>query len=75
MVSALQGVLLECDVPTKVFILSLNEARQNKDRFVIEDLDETRLFVQPTVIEWLESRLKEFHEENTYQPPRRDQPQ
>jgi TFIIH basal transcription factor complex TTD-A subunit len=59
-------------VPTKEYILSLNDARPTSERFIIQDLDDTRLFVQPTVVEWLEKRLKEFHEENTYQPPRRE---
>jgi hypothetical protein len=72
---ASDDIVLNSDVPTKEFILSLNAAKQNKDKFVIEDLDETRLFVQPTVVEWLEARLKEFHDENTYQAPRRDMQQ
>lgn len=61
------------DVPTKEFILSLNDSKPTNERFVIHDLDDTHLFVQPTVVEWLEKRLKEFHEENTYQPPRREE--
>ncbi|KAK9819476.1 hypothetical protein WJX81_000381 [Elliptochloris bilobata] len=69
MVSALHGVLLECDEPTREFILSLNEGKPTAEKFVIYDLDDTRLFVQPTVVNWLEQRLKEFAEENTYQPP------
>ena len=60
------------DVPTKEFILSLNSSKATNERFIIQDLDDTRLFVQPTVVDWLEKRLKEFHEENTYQPPRRE---
>lgn len=59
-------------MPTKEFILSLNDSKPTNERFVILDLDDTRLFVQPTVVEWLEKRLKEFNEENTYQPPRRE---
>ncbi|BDA42782.1 probable general transcription factor IIH subunit 5 [Coccomyxa sp. Obi] len=72
MVSAIRGVLLQCDVPAKEFILSLNDSKPTNERFVILDLDDTHLFVQPTVVEWLEKRLKEFNEENTYQPPRRE---
>ncbi|KAK9822997.1 hypothetical protein WJX81_004133 [Elliptochloris bilobata] len=49
MVSALHGVLLECDEPTREFILSLNEGKPTAEKFVIYDLDDTRLFVQPTV--------------------------
>jgi hypothetical protein len=57
------------DEPTREFIVSLNEAKPTAEKFIIYDLDDTRLFVQPTVVEWLEQRLKEFGEENTYQPP------
>ena len=60
------------DVPTKEFILSINNEKEKSDRFVLEDLDDKHLFVQPTVIESLELRLKEFQDENTYQPPRRE---
>ncbi|CAL5219450.1 g1285 [Coccomyxa viridis] len=72
MVSAIRGVLLQCDVPTKEFIISLNESKPTNERFIIHDLDDIRLFVQPSVVEWLEERLKQFNEENTYQPPRRE---
>ena len=60
------------DVPTKEFIISLNEGKPTNERFIIHDLDDTRLFVQPSVVNWLEQRLKQFNEENTYQPPRRE---
>lgn len=60
------------DIPTKVFILNLNEQKDRSERFVIEDLDDRHLFVQPTVVEWLLTKLKEFQDENTYQPPRRE---
>ena len=50
-------------MPTKEYILSLNEGKPTAERFIIQDLDDTRLFVQPTVVEWLQKRLKEFQEE------------
>lgn len=55
------------DVPTKEFILSLNDAKPANERFVIEDLDATRLFVQTKVTEWLEEQLAAWQEQNTYQ--------
>ena len=60
------------DVPTKEFILSLNEEKPTSEKFVIADLDETRLFVQPQVTEWLQQQLAKFQELNTYEPPRRE---
>ena len=61
------------DVPTKEFILSLNEEKPTSEKFVIADLDETRLFVQPQVTEWLQQQLAKFQELNTYEPPRREE--
>lgn len=60
------------DVPTKEFILSLNEAKATSDKFVIADLDSTTLFVQPNVTEWLTHQLAKFQDLNTYEPPRRE---
>lgn len=72
MVSAIKGVLLECDIPTKVFVVNLNENLPVNDKFIIQDLDETRLFVQPRIVDWLELKLKEFQDSNTYQAPTRE---
>jgi len=72
MVKAMQGVLLKCDIPTKVYIVTLNQQKEPSEKFILEDLDDTHLFVQPTVVEWLKTQLKEFQDQNTYQPPRKD---
>ena len=54
-------------MPTKEFILSLNNAKPPKDQFIIEDLDDTRLFVQAKVAEWLQEQIAAWQEQNTYQ--------
>ena len=59
-------------MPTKEFIISLNEGKPTNEKFIIHDLDDIRLFVQPSVVEWLVERLKQFNEENIYQAPRRE---
>jgi len=66
MVSAMKGVLLECDIPTKQYLLHLNDEMANSEKFVIYDLDDTHLFVQSTVSEFLEEKLQRFHDQNTY---------
>ena len=64
------------DVPSKEYILSLDNAKPTSEKFVIADLDPTTLFVQPQVTEWLKEQLAKFHDSNTYEPPRReDRPQ
>jgi len=67
---------LRSDVPSKEYILSLDNAKPTSEKFVIADLDPTTLFVQPQVTEWLREQLAKFHDSNTYEPPRReDRPQ
>lgn len=43
----------------------------HQHRFVIEDLDETHLFIvpDPKVIAFIEKKMDEWNEKNTYQPP------
>lgn len=60
------------DVPTKVFISSLNDQRERSEKFILEDLDNKHLFVQPTIIDELEKQLQKFQEQNTYAPPRKE---
>ena len=62
MVSAVHGTLLECDIPTRVFILHLNDEQIPSERFVIQDLDETHLLVQPHKIEMVRGEVKKFQE-------------
>ena len=61
---------MHSDVPTKEFILSLNDAKATNQKFVIAELGDTRLFVQPRITEWLQQKCQEMLEKNSYQPPR-----
>ena len=49
--------------------MHLNESAVAKDKFVIDELDDTHLFVQPRIVEWLENELKKFFDSNVYAPP------
>ena len=70
MVSAVHGTLIECDVPTKVFILHLNDEQLPSERFVIQALDETHLLVQPHRVELVRAEVKKFQERSQYVPER-----
>lgn len=72
MVSAVPGALINCDVPIKEVILSLNNSRPEADKFILEDLDETRLLVKANCLDWLREELAKFQNKNTYEPPRRE---
>ncbi|KAF9365604.1 TFIIH subunit TTDA/Tfb5 [Mortierella sp. GBAus27b] len=62
MVKAVKGVVVECDTSVKQIILGLNERGQ----FIIEDLDDTHVFVDGSCIEQLRADIDEILNENTY---------
>ncbi|SPO45640.1 related to TFB5 - component of general transcription and DNA repair factor TFIIH [Moesziomyces antarcticus] len=59
---AYKGMLLTCDAAVKQLILSLDE----RNRFIIMDLDDTHLLISPERIDWLRSELELELEKNTY---------
>ena len=61
------------DAPIKQFVLYLNDQRKKQGQgFVIEDLDDTTLLIQPGNEKFLEDKLEEFYEENYFQRPLRE---
>ena len=62
MVKAVKGVLLECDTTVKQIVLNLNK----QGNFVIEDLDETHLFVEASCVKNLQYELDRILDENSY---------
>ena len=66
MVSAVHGTLLECDIPVKVFILHLNDEQLPSERFVIQDLDETHLLVQPDKVDMVNGEVARFLQKSQY---------
>ena len=64
MVSAVNGLLICCDIPVKQFLLWLDE--QQDRRFIITELDETRLFVQEHALPFIQEELNKLYEENQY---------
>ncbi|KAJ2000040.1 hypothetical protein GGH92_009793 [Coemansia sp. RSA 2673] len=64
MVKALKGTLIECDPAAREVLLKLN----TKDKFIIEDLDSTHLFISSTHLERVQRALDELMDTNTYDP-------
>ncbi|KAI5712950.1 general transcription factor IIH subunit 5 [Diaphorina citri] len=60
MVNVMKGVLIECDKPMKQFLLHLDETNTLGRRFIIQDLDETHLFISSDVIELLMTRVDDL---------------
>jgi len=60
-----QGVLITCDIPTKQYILFLNE----EHKFLIRDLDDTHLFIDASAVQLVKDEIHKFTEENVYTAP------
>ena len=54
-------------MPIKEFILNLDAAKPRAEKFVIQDLSATRLFIEAKATEWLTQKVQEFQDQNTYQ--------
>ncbi|GBC05127.1 hypothetical protein RclHR1_06050005 [Rhizophagus clarus] len=71
MVKVLKGVILKCDSTVKQVIYKLNERKQ----IIIEDLDDTHLFINEKELEEVKIEVEKLLEENTYKtdlPPPSD---
>ncbi|EFJ46079.1 hypothetical protein VOLCADRAFT_62960 [Volvox carteri f. nagariensis] len=70
MVSAKKGTLLRSDVPTKVYIVHLNSQykAEGKKEFIIADLDERTLLINPAYLDEIRAALKKYSDELTFEP-------
>jgi len=57
MVNVKKGVLITCDSALKQFIKYLDEKRELGARFIIEELDESRLFVDREFVPLIEQKI------------------
>ncbi|ORZ17056.1 TFIIH subunit TTDA/Tfb5 [Absidia repens] len=62
MVKAVKGALIECDSTVKQIVLNLNK----RSNFIIEDLDETHLFIEASWVDQLKQQLDQILDENAY---------
>jgi len=60
MVNVTKGVLVECDPAMKQFLLHLDEREALGRKFVLNDLDETHLFVSAEIIKVLQEKIDEL---------------
>jgi len=66
MVNVTKGVLVECDPAVKQFLLHLDEKVILGKKFVIEDLDETHLFVSAEIVPILQEKVWEIMDNNSF---------
>ncbi|KAK9765746.1 hypothetical protein K7432_005683 [Basidiobolus ranarum] len=62
MVKAIKGMIVECDEAVKQIVLNLN----NSYHFMIEDLDDTHVFIDGSWLDRLKYEVDKLLDENTY---------
>ncbi|KAG6495103.1 general transcription and DNA repair factor IIH subunit TFB5-like [Zingiber officinale] len=69
MVNAIKGLLISCDIPMAQFIINYNASLPPSQKFILHVLDNTHIFVQPSMGEMIRSKIAEFRDQNTYEKP------
>ena len=62
MVRATHGFILESDVPLTQFVISLNEAAPESEKFVASVLDSTHLLIAPHKVEEVRRLVKAYQD-------------
>lgn len=62
----MKGVIVECDPAMKQYILYLDEKNLLGSKFILQDLDETHLFITSDVIEQIQNKLDELMDNNSF---------
>jgi len=57
MVNVTKGILVECDPAMKQFLLHLDETNALGKKFIIQDLDETHVFISADILPTLQDRI------------------
>ncbi|XP_041534365.1 general transcription factor IIH subunit 5-like [Microtus oregoni] len=71
MVSVLKGVLIECDPAMKQFLLYLDESSALGKKFIIQDIDDTHVFVIADLVNVLQERVGELMNKNAFSLPQK----
>jgi len=66
MVKVVKGTLIECDPTMKQFLLYLDDIRELGEKFVLEDLDDTHLFIDSTFVDKLKEKIDDLMEKHSY---------
>ncbi|KAJ8022904.1 General transcription factor IIH subunit 5 [Holothuria leucospilota] len=66
MVNVTRGVLVECDPAMKQFLISLDEKKVLKKRFILLDLDETHVFIDSEIVDELKDKIADLMDQHTF---------
>ncbi|GER49098.1 F-box/RNI-like superfamily protein [Striga asiatica] len=69
MVNAIKGLYIACDIPMAQFIINMNAALPQSQKFIIHVLDTTRIIVRTDMAGQIRSAIATFREQNTYEKP------
>lgn len=58
MVNVMKGILVKCDPAMKQFLLHLDEKLMIGSKFILQDLDETHLFISAEALEPLKDQVR-----------------
>lgn len=60
MVNVMKGILVECDPAMKQFLLHMDDTNAFGRKFVIQDLDETHLFISADILDVLQDKIDDM---------------
>lgn len=60
------GFLISCDVPTKQFILYLNELKPVDKKFILQDLDATHVLVKHEIKDFIVNEIHKWEDSNVF---------
>jgi len=66
MVNVMKGVLVNCDPAMKQFLLHLDETLALGRKFIIQDLDESHLFISSDSVEILQARVDDLMDRTSF---------
>lgn len=66
MVNVIKGVLVKCDPAMKQYLLHLDETNGLGKKFILQDLDETHLFVAEEFIPQIQDKIDELMDTNSF---------
>ncbi|XP_004711700.1 general transcription factor IIH subunit 5-like [Echinops telfairi] len=66
MVNVLKGVLIECDPAMKQFLRYVDESNALGKKFIIQDINDTYVFVLAELVSVLQERVGELMEQNAF---------
>uniref|UniRef100_A0A8C4FG14 General transcription and DNA repair factor IIH subunit TFB5 n=1 Tax=Catagonus wagneri TaxID=51154 RepID=A0A8C4FG14_9CETA len=66
MVSVLKGVPIECDPAMRQFLLYMSESSALGKKFILQDIDDTHVFVISELVNVLQERVGELVDQNAF---------